>query len=413
MKVVIINSVPLNTGDEALLLAITQALYQRFGKVEIDVCCTQEELCRQHIQGYRFHPDYEYTLYRFPSTLFGRGMIFFKKVVFKLFGFKTYLKYFPFLRSKEERKNIRLFQTADLIISSPGGYLHDFYYYQARFLTFKLLFFLKKPLFLIAQSIGPFWKEALFENNRNILNQVQAISVREAYSYDHIQKLGVQRPAITITTDQAFALHDPKQLTPKKKPQKPLQIVMNIRWWKDQAQTTTLIAQAIQFCAWLIETHQTKITFLSTCQGIADYRDDSQIAKQIVEQLPKTLHAYITIDDRHYHPLELIQKSSEFDAYIGMRLHGAILAMLGGTPALNIGYEDKTKGIYEMLNLSAYMFDHGDGINKWQLVTNRFLDNLDNIQQQLPLALDRAKTKANANIDILQDYWSKAERNAE
>lgn len=53
-----------------------------------------------------------------------------------------------------------------------------------------------------------------------------------------------------------------------------------------------------------------------------------------------------------------------FDMYIGMRLHGAILSMIGGTVAVNIGYEDKTPGIYQSMDNHAYI-DFEAPITMW------------------------------------------------
>ena len=89
------------------------------------------------------------------------------------------------------------------------------------------------------------------------------------------------------------------------------------------------------------------------------------------------------LKNKRYKPIELISKYHEFDAYIGMRLHGAILSMLGGTPAFNIGYEDKTKGIYEFLELSDYNIDYTAPIDNWIEKISDFLKNLKDIELSL------------------------------
>ena len=67
----------------------------------------------------------------------------------------------------------------------------------------------------------------------------------------------------------------------------------------------------------------------------------------------------INIENKRYKPIELISKYHEFDAYIGMRLHGAILSMLKAAHLLStLATEDKTKGIYEFLELSDYNIDY-------------------------------------------------------
>ena len=56
------------------------------------------------------------------------------------------------------------------------------------------------------------------------------------------------------------------------------------------------------------------------------------MAIQIKSRLDNKYHEKIIIETKRYKPFDLIKKYNEFDAYIGMRLHGAILSMLGGTP---------------------------------------------------------------------------------
>ena len=81
------------------------------------------------------------------------------------------------------------------------------------------------------------------------------------------------------------------------------------------------------------------------------------------------------------------------DAYIGMRLHGAILAMLGGTPAMAIAYEEKTPGIYASLGLEAFQVDHRHSERHWVACAENFIRRIDEIHLKLPAVLDAAAEK--------------------
>src|SRR5207244_2284969 len=131
------------------------------------------------------------------------------------------------------------------------------------------------------------------------------------------------------------------------------------RWPLEASPETGILPKAIELCRYLLHSNpDVQLLFLSTCQGIPEYVDDSAIARTIVAALPESLRVRCSIDHRRYRPAELIRAYSEADAYIGMRLHGAILAMLGGTPAMAVAYEEKTAGIFAALDLAPFQIDY-------------------------------------------------------
>jgi polysaccharide pyruvyl transferase WcaK-like protein len=65
---------------------------------------------------------------------------------------------------------------------------------------------LGKPVICIAQSMGPFRSPLGRLLAKYVLNKVNAISVREETSYNHLIEAGVTKPSIYITADFAFLL---------------------------------------------------------------------------------------------------------------------------------------------------------------------------------------------------------------
>jgi polysaccharide pyruvyl transferase WcaK-like protein len=86
-----------------------------------------------------------------------------------------------------------------------------------------------------------------------------------------------------------------------------------------------------------------------------------------------------------------------------MRLHGAILSMLGGTPAMGLAYEEKTKGIFSSLGFENYQVNFDDSFDTWKQCTQTFLAEMDLIRNRLPGALDREAGKATESITILEN----------
>ena len=66
-----------------------------------------------------------------------------------------------------------------------------------------------------------------------------------------------------------------------------------------------------------------------------------------------------------------------------MRLHGSILSMLGGTPAFNIGYENKSEGIYHNLGLGEYQIHYSISVDLILKQIDHFILNTNNISSNL------------------------------
>lgn len=390
-----------------MLEASSQALQKLFEATQIDILCKEYQLCRSLIPGYRFFSDYEYAQFDFGESFLGRCLSKVKRKLFA-FGFASFFERFNFLETKAQHQVLALYQQADLIISSPGGYLHDHYGYLDRLKTFELLQANSKPVILLAQSIGPFWKKNHIERLKKSFDQMMAISVREAISLDHLKKLKLRNKNIFLTTDHAFLLFDKKQRFEKPAKAAGLNLVVCFRRWSNEKETADIISKAIQFCTHLLEQFPScQLTFLSTCQGIEGYVKDSLLAEKIVAQIPDTLKSRCIINRKHHHPRELIEVYSTFDAYLGMRLHGAILSMIGQTPAFNIGYELKSQGIYHAMGLSAFQISYQEGIEDWIRQSDYFLATLDEIREGLPSIIEQQHDIALDHMQQIKDIYQR------
>jgi colanic acid/amylovoran biosynthesis protein len=97
----------------------------------------------------------------------------------------------------------------------------------------------------------------------------------------------------------------------------------------------------------MVEEVGAEVVFLSTCQGIPEYRyDDSQIAERVVSRLPRRIRERVRVDKEFHEPQRLIRRYAEFDVVIATRMHAAILAWIGGTPTVAISYERKTEELF-------------------------------------------------------------------
>lgn len=395
MNFLITNSVALNGGDEALLLATYLGIKKKYPKSKISVLGKDSKLSSSIIDFVKIYPDWEYSiktgnfLYRRRLSLQSRNI--------PLYSFFSRI-----IASKKERKIISLYRNADYILSSAGGYINDFYGYEKRLKSFEMGFYFGKKIILFGQSVGPFFDTK--KNNHplliNTLKRFHKIILRDKFSAEHIKKLDSTINNYSLTTDIAFTLKKHIPSYKKKKSKTNKKIAVAVRYWENDDVSSKLIQKSTTLVKHLIGSGYS-ITFLSTCQGIENYIDDSKMAIQIKSRLDNKYHEKIIIETKRYKPFDLIKKYNEFDAYIGMRLHGAILSMLGGTPAFNIGYEDKTKGIYEFLKLSEYNIDYDCPIEDWITKTSNFLTNLNKIEDSLEEKIEIACKAAEKNFETL------------
>src|SRR5262249_20115051 len=140
-----------------------------------------------------------------------------------------------------------------------------------------------------------------------------------------------------------------------------------------------------------------------TCQGVPGYVDDSTLAVQIVERLPRELRRRCAVRRSRLDARALIKAFGEFDAFIGMRLHGCLLALLGGTPAMGLSYEEKTREIFGQLGLDDFQISFQREASEWIGCANQFLLAVPSLHARLPGILDAACRRAELNLAAVQE----------
>jgi 2-polyprenyl-3-methyl-5-hydroxy-6-metoxy-1,4-benzoquinol methylase len=126
------------------------------------------------------------------------------------------------------------------------------------------------------------------------------------------------------------------------------------------------------------------------------------MALQIRDRLPESLQARCDIDRARHGPEELMKAIGQCDAFIGMRLHACILAMLAGVPAMGLGYEDKTEEIFRQMNLESYQIPFTNDVESWIRKAGYFLANASAIRDQLGKALNERFTAAEENMTAIE-----------
>ncbi len=406
IKIFIPFSSTLNTGDAGILMSTLNSIKRGF-KDEAEVLVGSH----QSSTVSKYYPEVNYMKFteNLNDRIFYRGITKIPRNYFILLYSKLFGLIPSFLLTGYEKQLIHNIKTSDLIFSPGGGYLTDAYHLQFNLALFRwIIKRVKKPLVFYSQSIGPIWKKQTISHLKFILSKSRAVILRDFESVDHLKKIFPTLPEnMFISADEAFTF---KSL-PKKPYQVKNHIGISVRDWSfsntghPHQKTMEVFKENMkQLCEDLIQKYNCKITFISTCQGNADYKDDSIVAMDILSRINATFTSNIEVD-RNFYPLDnLIKKFADFDVFIGTRMHSIIFNFLNLTPCLGIVYEFKTRELFKRIDLENLLFDmHSEDYPKLLASAEYLIEHKQEIHHKLQQKIPELKTLALKNIGFIKN----------
>lgn len=427
MKILITNTVALNGGDAAILLSIIRLLRQEFGQdTEFTIYDSNPEIASRLYPELTFRkliylqetivpvvkqPGYS-SLKRLLQYLL-RGLL---KIVtysnpsrfyFAAWCWQNQLNWLSkLLVNDEELQDIQNYSSADLIVSSGGTYLVKNYApLTARTFDYKLSLMMQKPLVFFTQSMGPFLTQEQ-QLLRKIFNRSLLILLRDEASLKHLKEIHVDPENVHLSSDVAFAFTDKlerqKSFLADFTNSSPLKVAISVRHWHffqaaNPLDGMNVFQQALQAVTqYLVETYNAEITYISTCQGIAEYwTDDSKVAMEITKGLPPNIQRQVKVNRMFHTPEKLLGILRTYDMVIATRMHMAILALVANTPVLPIAYEFKTKELFNRLDMSEWVHDI-ETIQPDSLIASvkSFLESLPKIKKKLHMKVAEEKESA-------------------
>ena len=350
-----------NAGDEAMLLAIIQALRKTFDVPDITV-----------ISG---NPTAT-------SETFGVDAV-------PRFGI------WPIIKA--------LFHS-DFLISGGGSLLQDVTSWKSMvyYLTIIIVGVLfRKRVYLYSQGIGPVRYRVIRIILKHVLNYVDAITVRDKESKGFLQRLGVHREIYT-TADAVLSLEPSplslgKQILEKNGIDSSRQLVgIAIRNWAD----TSRWMESLKTCMDDLVSKEHCDVVLIPMQ----FPEDMVAAKAIGNN-----HSHIHILQESYSIEELISLMGNMDVVIGMRLHAMIFSALMHVPFLGISYDPKIDNFLALLNRTASTsIKDMDG----QALYNDTCELLHHsFSQEEWEQVDQLRKQACENVEILETLVKQKEEN--
>ena len=292
-----------NTGDEAVLFSIIQALYKECKKetIEITVLSNQPEKTRE----------------KYGVKAINRWNI---KLIYK------------------EIKH------CDLLISGGGSLLQDVtsnktipYY----LLIIKMAQLLKKEVVFYAQGYGPVNQGYNKFLVKKVMNRVKHIFVRDIDSQKSLTEIGVTQTPIVVTADPVLGMETQKEL--------PLDVTNTLSSYKDKVRVgiylrswknDELLIDKMQELCHILAKENVEMFFIPM-----QHPEDTEFLKGIPL---KELHQHSITNQLDVE--EVFTLTGEMDLVIGMRLHALIMATAQEVPVVALSYDPKVDAFMSMVD---------------------------------------------------------------
>ena len=306
------------------------------------------------------------------------------------------------------RRPARLLETTnestllDLIHRAPvnavtgGTNFVDHYAWEERLDDLDLLRRARRPYFFATQTMGPFLRASDgYAALARVLDGAELVMVRDQRTLDAVERLTTSSEAV-IAPDMAFladvGMMDPlgKAESTQHSTDRPLRIGLSVREWRHNSgsdpdtQVERFEIEMARFIELAVRDLGAEFTFVSTCQGVSSYIDDSKMAKRIALRVHDAARPSISIDDAHFTPTTLVRCWQQQDFVISTRMHGAILSWMAGVPALAIDYEHKARDLFDRHGLGEAVVDYSSlDARRLLAKTQAMLDDLSAWQERV------------------------------
>ena len=415
MHILILNTVALNGGDGAILVALMQGLVARLGpSASFVVHEAQPEAASRYYPDVTFRPTAVSSLGQFPRSRAGELR---RSATARVMRAAAHGglggRMARWLLPDSARVVLDDYLAADVVITTGGTYLVEHYDLDGRILSFDLALAARKPLVLYTQSLGPFLDPSVRASLRRVLSAARLVFLRDALSRDHLVDIGLRSDHLHVVPDSVFSLADPDHLAAAGVARRPsgrrLRVAISVREWRHF--TTRTAAEGMEryraavraATVHLVKRHGADVTFLSTCQGIPEYaHDDAQAATTVVGGLPPEVRDAVSVDGRFLGPQAMLDELASFDLVLSTRMHFAIMALVAGIPVIPIAYEFKMRELFGQLGHGQWVHDI-ESVEPEALVASidELLATEDDVRRSLLAAVAEAHGRAEAGNDRL------------
>lgn len=254
----------------------------------------------------------------------------------------------------------QLLKESDGLISGGGSLLQDstgimtIPYYLG---IVRIAHWLRKPVFIYAQGVGPVQKKFFFSWIKNSFKKSAYVSVRDQESALLLEKMGLSRSKVEVVADPVMGLplpvkQEPIHINPlntiKEANIDSLPVVgISVRFWDKQRRELDGIADGLRLLSQELPVHLRFLPF--------HLPEDEQASQYVIDRIGDISDhgSVISSAEQVTDPQQMLVEVSRCHAIIGMRLHSLIYAASQSVPLIGISYDPKIDQFLNRLQIQA------------------------------------------------------------
>lgn len=287
---------------------------------------------------------------------------------------------------------------SDCLISGGGSLLQDetglksISYYSG---VMKIAQFLKKPVFIYAQGMGPVKSKINRQIMKHVLQRTEVITVRDKHSKSFLHSIGVSKP-IQLVPDPVMGIDASgfsSDLTGIIDLNKRV-ISVSIRNWTEDLSYLKKVAAGLDQLA--DNGHE---ILMVPMHGKYDHETSENVAgmmKHNVEIFP--------YDSSIEEKMAAVKES---DVLLGMRLHALIFASVGNTPFVALSYDPKIDSFAEIVdqkvlgNVCSDDWSAEDIVSSIEEILANYTNKIKKLEENVIPLQQKANDTAKQVIDFL------------
>jgi colanic acid/amylovoran biosynthesis protein len=273
---------------------------------------------------------------------------------------------------------VRVIAKADIVISKGGHFYRSYRKGSVQgalgaylsFYTLLLALRLRKKVYVLAHSFGPFTSSGSRKVATAVLSRVHFLSTRESESRRILSEIGISTSSVEVLPDTAFALMPTDEATiacfleEKGLKKRQFALITALHWSFPELELkeaeeayTRYLDEMAHIADHLITSHYVEKVVLAVHNDgqHAPSEDDSKPVTEIYDRIQHKEAALVICDDLS--PAFQAGFYGQARVVVGTRMHSVIFALVGGAPAIAISYTHKTDGIMRMVGLADYVLD--------------------------------------------------------
>ena len=337
--VLVVNQHGDNRGDEAALLAMCAGIEAELGPTQFTVI----HQFNNAAAGPMLRPDAQWITLKLPKFEALRILVY---VCLRIFGLRPH-----FLLGSLGKKTIAAYETADVVVSAPGGpYFGDLYigHEAVHWLYVWLAKLHHVPAVLYATSAGPFQKKWANPFRRYTYRCFSRLFVRDEISAGHIHSLFAGRRNVNIEVSVDSALQVSIAPIDRLPEEDQLIVVSAIHWpypndpspQLRQKEYDTSVVEAIKIFA---DGRPTQVVFVPQLYG--SIHRDTPYLEGLVRLVPTNIRCEVLSDTKSSNEQRAVFAAADW--VIAGRYHPAVFAVSAAVPLLCIAYEHKATGVLQ------------------------------------------------------------------